>query len=133
MGVTVRTNQSGNLALRIRHHGRDEHVGTKLRDDGADGPNRKNLHARAILIADDLRKGRPLHRALLAHLGSCPTKLLPQSERPDDDQSTPTVGVFYDTWIPRQQPPDVRPSTAKRHQIYFESLTLCSVTSDSTK
>lgn len=31
---------------------------------------------------------------------------------------------FYDTWILRQQPPDVRVSTAKRHRTYFDGVIL---------
>ena len=101
MGVKVRTNPTGLLALRIRHQGRDEHVGTKLVDDGAAGPNRTNLAARATLIELDLRKGRPLHRVLQEHLGACPIKLLPMAERPAETRRVPTVGEFYDAWIVR--------------------------------
>ena len=56
MGVQVTRNRHGYLALRIFWRGRDEWVGSKLRDDGKVGRNRRRLEARAMLIAENLRK-----------------------------------------------------------------------------
>src|SRR5205085_11087225 len=78
MSVTVKVNQHGHLAIRVRWQGRDDHIGTKLKDDST-GRNRKLVGAKATLIAEDLRKGIPLHRALSIHLGACPAKLWPVS------------------------------------------------------
>ena len=124
MSVRVKVNQHGYLALRVRWQGRDDNVGTKLKDDGLEGRNRKLVEAKATLIEEDLRKRKPLHKALLDNLEACPLKFLPAPERRFRSTKSPTVGEYYATWIQRQQPPDVRVSTAKRHKTYFEAVIL---------
>jgi integrase len=124
MSVTVKVNQHGYLAIRVRWRGRDDHIGTKLKDDGFDGRNRKLVDAKATLIAEDLHKGIPLHRALREHLGACPTKFLPASGGQAVTTRSLTVGTYYNAWIPRQVPPDVRASAARKHRQYFESVIL---------
>ncbi len=124
MSATVRVNRHGFLTLRIRWRGRDAYVGTKLKDDGVDGRNRARLTAKATLIAEDLRDEVPIHTVLLKHLGACPVRLLPTSERAGGLSKAPTVREYYEAWIQRQQPPDVRVSTAKRHETYFKAVIL---------
>jgi hypothetical protein len=48
MGVQVSKNRHGYLALRIFWRGRDEWIGTKLRDDGEGGRARRRLEAKAL-------------------------------------------------------------------------------------
>ena len=79
-------NQHGHLAIRVRWQGRDDHVGTKLKDDGVEGRNRKLVEAGATLIAEDLRRGKPPtkppHKALMDHLEACPLVVLAGSGTP---------------------------------------------------
>ncbi len=51
------------------------------RDDGPKGKSRTLVEAKARLIAEALRKGRPLHLALIGVLGDCPSNLVPEEER----------------------------------------------------
>ena len=60
MAVQVSRSRHGYLALRIFWRGRDQWVGTKLRDDGEGGKNRRRLEAKAILISERLEAGDEL-------------------------------------------------------------------------
>ena len=122
MGVKVRPNRHGHLALQIFWRGQRAWVGVSYRDDGPHGWQRRTLEAKAVLIEADLKKGRALHQALLDHLGDCPPMLMPPIAAPPPPV---TVGAYYrETWIKRQTPPAVRLSTAKRYRWCFESTIL---------
>ena len=65
MGIKVHANQHGYLCLRIYWKGRSAWVGVKERDDGPKGKSRTLVEAKPRLITEALRKGRPLHLALI--------------------------------------------------------------------
>jgi hypothetical protein len=78
MGVQVSRSRHGYLAFRIFWRGRDEWIGTKLRDDGERGRNRRRIEAKAVLVSERLEAGDELHAALLEVLGDCPPRLIPE-------------------------------------------------------
>ena len=100
MGVRVNTNQHGFLFFRIFWDGKDVAVGTKYRDDGEAGRNTRLLVAKATLIEEELRRGRPIHEALIAVVGDCPPKLVPNrgEERARQDL---TLKEFAAWWLNR--------------------------------
>ena len=122
MSVRVKTNRHGMLALRVRWHGADVHVGTKLPDDGPRGRNRRLTETKAVLLEEDLRNGVPLHEACFKRLGACPIKLLPTSEY--GDLTALTVRGYYDGWIKRQTPPLVKRSRVEKYRQYFTGVIL---------
>jgi hypothetical protein len=82
------------------------------------------LSAKAVLIEEDLGRGRRLADALLDRIGSCPSRLLPDAERRLNSRASITVGEYYEGWIARQKPPLVRPTNAEKHRYYFEGVIL---------
>ena len=98
MGVVVRSNVGGTgfLGLRIYWRGRDEYVGTKLRDDGPSGRQRARLETKARQIEERLEDGQELHEALQAVLGDCPPRLIP---RPAMEPKRIEIGDHVEDWI----------------------------------
>ena len=97
MAVQVSRSRHGYLALRIFWRGRDQWVGTKLRDDGEAGKNRQRLEAKAILVSERLEAGDELHAALLTVLGDCPPRLMP--DKPAAETKPITLGDFAEWWL----------------------------------
>lgn len=120
MGIWLTKNRQGFLRLRITYRGRETVISTRLRDDGARGPNRRVLEAKAVLINARLQEGAALHQALLDVLGDCPPRLLPR--RPMGKGAR--LRDYYAVWIARQVPPAVRQSAATRYRINFERIIL---------
>jgi hypothetical protein len=94
-------------------------IGSKLRDDGKGGGNRRRLEARAMLISETLADGQELRAAPLAVLGDCPPRLMPAKQ---PTREIPTVRAYYEGWIARRKTPLVRRSTVTRNRIAFENV-----------
>src|SRR5262249_29447314 len=125
MGVRLKATRHGTLAFRVRWHGADVFIGTKLADDGVRGRNRRIAESKATLLEEDLRRGVPLHQACLERLGSCPTRLVPPPAY--GDLRGLTVRAYYDVWITRQMPPMVKASRAAKYREYFAGVILPAV------
>ncbi len=97
MAVQVSRSRHGYLAFRIFWRGRDEWIGTKLRDDGEAGKNRRRLEAKAVLVSERLEAGDELHAALLTVLGDCPPRLMP--DKPAAETKPITLGEFAEWWL----------------------------------
>jgi integrase len=122
MSVTVKANRHGTLAFRIRRHGSDISIGTKLADDGMRGRNRRLAETRATLLEEDLRNGVPLYKPCLNRLGACPARLFPPTEY--GDLTALTIRGYYDEWIKRQTPPMVKRSRVEKYRQYFAGIIL---------
>ena len=121
MGVRVKVNQHGYLALQIRW-GWKKWIGTKLLDEGR---NRKILGAMATLIEEDLRSGRKLRDALKAKLLAEPEGTMPDEEIDSvGGQKPETVGEYYEVWIARMSPATQRVSAISKHRSYFKNIIL---------
>ncbi|MGH9204838.1 MAG: hypothetical protein ACRD2A_26735, partial [Vicinamibacterales bacterium] len=97
MAVQVSRSRHGYLALRIFWRGRDEWVGTKLRDDGEAGKNRRRLEAKAVLVLGAARSRR---RAPCGVAGR--SRRLPASSvahKPPSEAKPITIGEFAEWWL----------------------------------
>ena len=74
-----------------------------------------------MLIAEKLADGRELHVTLLAVLGDCPPRLMPENQ---PTREIPTVRDYYESWIARRKSPLVRRSTITRNRIAFDNVLL---------
>src|SRR6516225_7397248 len=122
MGVTVKASRHGTLAFRIRRHGSDVSIGTKLADDGVRGRNRRLAETRARLLEEDLRSGVPLYQACLNRLGACLARLFPPTQY--GDLTALTIRGYFDEWIKRQTPPMVKRSRGEKYRTYFNGIIL---------
>jgi integrase len=125
VGVNVVTNRHGYLRFRIFWKGRDVAISTRYRDDGPRGQNTRLVQAKALLIEEELRRGRPLHEAVIAVVGDCPPRLMPAGGR-----TLPSVTVRdgcegymkrLRSWKERG---DARKSLVTKTQIYIDSVIL---------
>jgi hypothetical protein len=123
MGVRVNTNQHGFLFFRIFRDGKDVAVGTKYRDDGKAGKNTRLLAAKATLIEEELRRGRAIHEALIAVVGDCPPKLVPNraEERARQDL---TLKEFAAWWLDRLELRRERRSYIRKARSYTDNVIL---------
>jgi hypothetical protein len=123
MGVRVRTNRHGYLFLRIFWKGRDVWVGVKERDDGPRGKNRTLIEAKTRLITEELRKGTPLHLALINVLGDCPPGLVPMHERVPPGEDV-TVGEAAEEWFCSLKAKRRRKSLLDKTRYYLDGVIL---------
>lgn len=121
MSVTVTTNRHGYLVLRIGHKGRRPWIGTKLRDDGKRGENRRVVERMAVLIEDALARGRELHEALTDVVGECPPRLLP--DRPRKVRQGITLGeVVEEFYRALEADRPVRRSLLQKTRVYLDAV-----------
>jgi integrase len=121
MGVRVKANRHGFLALQIRFAGWGKWIGTKLRDEGR---NRRLLEAQAVLIEEALRRGIKLREALRQQLKYEPEGMMPDETPVEVPKPPMTIGEYYEVWIRRQIPPRIRANTAENRKIYFDAAIL---------
>lgn len=123
MGVTVGKNRHGYLVLRIFHRGREEWVGVKLRDDGPEGKNRRQVEAWAHVIDNQLVRGVALHVALISVLGDCPPRLMPT---PTEKRSKVTVREVCAAHMERLRDAlargDARKTLVSKTQTYIDAV-----------
>lgn len=96
MAVTVTTNRHGYLVLRIGWQCRREWLGLKSKYDGERGENTRAARRAAVLVEEELHRGRPIHEGLVAVFGRAPERFVPDSKRCANADLT--VGVVAEEW-----------------------------------